>query len=522
MNIVLYDPPKEVHRKNLYSTYPDGIGLYFQKADDDTFLVLAEETITKYTNTSLWILKKLPSKYKSLEKAHRTIINPFARSNISPRPIRIVSKGIFWSSQIKAFFKTERSKYRDYYREECTKIKLYYKSDSLGEAIAIYGTSIAEEDDEKLYKRTHTELNSIAYKDYMRKFQEIQNETSLKSRKTQSLPIIKGIQEWMSHVSFREFEKDIAQRVIGQSELSKVLAGIYCYFLNLSKGKQNMYNILIIAPSGCGKTETYRAIRDYFKTHIRDLPISQVDLTQITTEGFKGKDTNWIVKHLLEHKETNGVGIVFLDEFDKKIHPTYTAHSENINLTIQGQLLTMIEGSIIYEEVNKSSSVSINTENTLFIALGSFNEIRRQKGELAKRQINGFGQEVQGKAQLHYTPITREEIIELGGSYELLGRFPVMVNYQQLSKEAVNLIINKMLREIGQAMNIHVELSKTFREKLIASADTGYGCRKFTSLIMEALLPMYAESLRRGDSQKCKIVIESETTSHLRETDSHE
>lgn len=69
---------------------------------------------------------------------------------------------------------------------------------------------------------------------------------------------------------------------------------------------------------------------------------------------------------------SDGTGIVFLDEFDKKLLPSYSSQGENINAAVQSQLLTMIEGRII--RINR---YEIDTNKTMFVGLGSFDEYRK-------------------------------------------------------------------------------------------------------------------------------------------------
>ena len=100
--------------------------------------------------------------------------------------------------------------------------------------------------------------------------------------------------------SYKSFRGEIARRVKGQQELDKVLINVYNYFENIHKGEKTKNNILIAAPSGCGKTETFRALREYFKTAIPGLPIGQIDMTSITEEGFKGSDTKAVIAPLFD------------------------------------------------------------------------------------------------------------------------------------------------------------------------------------------------------------------------------
>lgn len=52
--------------------------------------------------------------------------------------------------------------------------------------------------------------------------------------------------------------------MLGQEEVELIVANIYNYISVLACKKKTNHNMLLAAPSGCGKTEIYRALRDLF------------------------------------------------------------------------------------------------------------------------------------------------------------------------------------------------------------------------------------------------------------------
>lgn len=314
-----------------------------------------------------------------------------------------------------------------------------------------------------------------------------------KENKNQSLVIRKRIEMWLMTTSYKSFRGEIAKRVKGQQELDKVLINVYNYFENIHRGEKTKNNILIAAPSGCGKTETFRALREYFKTAIPGLPIGQIDMTSITEEGFKGSDTKAVIAPLLENKQTGGIGIIFMDEFDKKIVPSYSGSGSNVNAAVQAQLLATIEGREYPEE-------GINTENTMFIGLGSFDECRKKK-EVEIKHI-GFGQENE-KGEDHYSPITREDIINLGGSYELLGRFGTIVNYNKLSQSIIDEIIDDCTLDLMLSTELDILITDDFRKRIREKANTEYGCRIIKGILTDAVMNAYIE-IKKSESE-CEV-----------------
>lgn len=319
-----------------------------------------------------------------------------------------------------------------------------------------------------------------------------------------------SIKEWLGQVPFTEFRNAIHKDVIGQDNLDLILANVYNYLTNVALGNPVNNNMLMAAPSGCGKTETYRSLRNYFKTEIPELTISQVDVSVITEEGIVGAGSSILVDELME-KGTNGYGIVFMDEFDKKLIPSF-AEGANTSAAVQNQLLTIIEGREVPFILNgQPTGYYIDTSNTMFIGLGSFNESREQKNNAAKNNL-GFGARTQDNDM--FDEITREDMIKMGASYEMIGRFPLIVNYHKLSEEAVDKIIDKTLETLRLAYQLPIELDADMRTQLHEFANGVYGCRMLDSSIRDQVIKQYTAWLIGGCKKK-KIVIHSVTESEL-------
>lgn len=308
---------------------------------------------------------------------------------------------------------------------------------------------------------------------------------------------VSWIREWIKENTYYDFYEAISSRVIGQENLKIVLTNIYMYIKSIADGKKiSRNNFILAAPSGCGKTETYRAIKEYFKEYIPSLPISLIDTNRITSEGFFGKNTNFIVKDL-KSSYPNGIGIVFLDEFDKKLIPCHSSHGDNVNGQIQGQLLLAIEGV----ELD-----GIDTNNTMFIGLGSFNVVREMKAQRRKVTKFGFGQDSGCSDYDHYSRITREDMIELGASYELIGRFTSVIDYDRLSYEAIDRIIDLRLKEISDEFEVPISVSDEMRRLIHENANTEFGNRMIRSLIVDGVVPAKAEMFMNGIEAK-EIVV---------------
>ena len=304
------------------------------------------------------------------------------------------------------------------------------------------------------------------------------------------------IEKWVQRTSFNEFSREIHKRVKGQEQLDIILVNIYNYLENMARGHFHSNNILVAAPSGCGKTETYRALKEYFKKELFQMPFVQIDMTSITEEGYKGRDTKAVIEPLETEYGTGGIGIIFLDEFDKKLIPSYNSNGGDVNKAVQSQLLTTIEG-IEYPEYN------VDTNLTMFIGLGAFDPCREKKAQVEKHI--GFGNgNIEG--QDYYADITREDMIDLGASYELIGRFGTVVNYHKLTDRVVSEIIDGMVKGIGVSIDMELKITDEFRQKLIENANGKFGCRLIHSILNDAVMNAYLDILKKGKKDRDRVL----------------
>ena len=337
---------------------------------------------------------------------------------------------------------------------------------------------------------------------------------------TRDQKIRKEIRIWIEQECFRDFLQYVKNRVMGQEEVSSVVTNVYSYlkrvsapsrFRQLSDGlvplgqvlceadfeqleqtRSNCNNMLLCAPSGCGKTETYRAIKDYFKQKIPSLIVSIADVSNITPAGFRGSDPTSIIEPFAK-LGIDPVGIVFMDEFDKICIPTYTSDHSDLHLDVQHNLLTLVEGSIVETRFG-----FIDTHDLLFIGTGSFDEYRKSR-EINDRKGIGFYNDSMTEEKdviKHYEPITRENMIVSGGCYELIGRFSYIVNYHPLDRDAILLIIEKIRKQIETDFECRLELGMDLKDRLCKEANSKFGCRLLDSLLRDTVLAAYGDALQ--------------------------
>ena len=129
----------------------------------------------------------------------------------------------------------------------------------------------------------------------------------------------------------------------------------------------------------------------------------------------------------------------------------------------------------------------------------------------------GIGMEKEWEAceneRNEYHMLKREDFLNAGASAELIGRFPLICNYVELSEDIIRNVILKTCENIKKSMLIRdLSISEGMMKELVSSANTTFGCRMIDAKIKALIMDAYAEALmhRRSKEDSLNIRINSE------------
>ena len=255
-------------------------------------------------------------------------------------------------------------------------------------------------------------------------------------------------------------EEDMKKRVMGQDEALKIVSdAIIKSRSGIKDPNRPIASFMFLGPTGVGKTEIARTLA--FELFDDERHMIRIDMSEYMEKfsvsrligsppGYVGYEEGG---QLTEAVRRNPYSIVLFDEIEK-------AHPEVLNLLLQ----ILDDG-----RVTDSNGRTVDFKNTIIIMtsnLGSEYVLDNQK-ELVMQEVKN-----------HFRP-------------EFINRIDEIITFNTLTKEAINQILDKIIKEIETRLkniDLHIELTDIAREKFIEEGyDVTFGARPLKRLVGKTL-----------------------------------
>ena len=339
-----------------------------------------------------------------------------------------------------------------------------------------------------------------------------------------------GLKNFLTPMQIKE---RLDSYVIEQDRAKKVLAvAVYNHYKRMSSVisrsdddvEIQKSNILIIGPTGCGKTLLAQTLARFL-----DVPFALADATALTEAGYVGEDVENIILSLVQNAdydiEKAQKGIIYIDEIDK-----ISQRGDNPSITrdvsgegVQQALLKIIEGTVASippkggRKHPQQDYVKIDTSDILFICGGTFTGLDKIIERRLTKKTMGFGAKLADKKEVNIGELLEqlkpEDLIKFGLIPEFLGRLPIITSIGELNESSLVKILtepkNALVKQYTALLQLEDVKLQFTDEALEAMAKEAVkrksGARGLRAIMEETMLDIMYEIPSKENVSECVV-----------------